>query len=116
MNILIIEDDLALSELYLKFLTHAGHNVELSADGWQGFKEGGTGDYQLIITDLNMPNWDGVTSIKSILELNPNLNFIVVTGYPDSLLANKIKNIPQVKHIITKPLDFKILLNYINEL
>lgn len=115
MNILIIEDNKPLCGLYHDFLSKAGHTVETSADGWQGFKEGVRGQYDLIISDLNMPTWDGATAIKSILEISPDTTFFVVTGYATSEIADEIRNIPQVKQVLSKPLDFKHLLNLIDE-
>jgi two-component system response regulator HydG len=113
MNILIIEDDNTLCELYQKFLTKAGHDLEICSDGWEGFKKAGGSDFNLIISDLNMPNWDGTTSIKSILELSPNTQFIVVTGFPNSETAKEAAKIPQVKKLVCKPLDFEKLTELI---
>lgn len=115
MHILVIEDDSSLRDLYQQFLTRAGHTIVLSADGWEGFKEGGTGTFDLIIADLNMPNWDGITSIKGILELNPSMSFIVVTGFPQSEIAEEAQGIEQVKHLLAKPIDFHDLLDLIDE-
>jgi DNA-binding response OmpR family regulator len=116
MKILVIEDEEPLRMLYKDALTGQGHEVELTPDGWEGFTEGGSGAYDLVIADLNMPNWDGATSIRSMGELNPDLPVIVATGFAGSSIADEVKLLPQVKAVMAKPLDLKELFQLIDSL
>ena len=48
MHILVIEDEEYLRLLYKEFLVPDGHTVELTSDGWEGFKVGGAGGFDSV--------------------------------------------------------------------
>ena len=116
MKILVVEDEESLRLLYKDALGRHGHDVELSPDGWEGFKEGGSGIYDLVIADLNMPNWDGVTAIESMSALHPHLSFIVITGFSEAEEADRARTIPQVHSVLSKPVDLKELISLIDSI
>ena len=82
-KILIIEDDTAFCQMLQKFLIRKGYEVEVSytaADAKIKFKET---VFNLILTDLRLPNYNGVRLLTDIKEINPQTQVIVMTGFAE---------------------------------
>ncbi len=82
-NLLIIEDDAAFCQMLQKFLTKRGYEVETSftaPDAKEMFKKT---DFDLILTDLRLPDYDGIQLLTDIKEVNPKTQVIVMTGYAE---------------------------------
>ncbi len=104
-RILIVEDESMLQELYVETLERSGHTVEVAENGRIGFRKGVTFDYDIIICDLHMPEWNGVDAIKSILLVKPHCQFIVVSAYADRKIADELRRIKNVIALFAKPVD-----------
>lgn len=82
-KILIIEDDAAFCQMLQKFLTRNGYDVEISftaEDAKTKFKES---KFDLVLTDLRLPNYDGVQLLTDFKDINPKIQVIVMTGYAE---------------------------------
>lgn len=79
-RVLVIEDDPALRELMTAILTSAGHQVIRATDGREGTALLARQTIDLVITDVLMPNQDGLETIMSIRRTHPNLPVIAITG------------------------------------
>lgn len=82
-RILIIEDDTAFCQMLQKFLIRNGFDVAVSytaADAKIKFKESA---FNLILTDLRLPNYNGVQLLSDIKEINPQTQVIVMTGFAE---------------------------------
>lgn len=66
MNILIIEDERFISELYTRALEKAGHQVTLYADGEDGLKAAQTDAFDLILLDIMVPTITGIEILKRL--------------------------------------------------
>ena len=58
-KILIIEDDKSIAEIERDFLEISGFKTFIVADGMEGLKHASSGEYDLILLDLMLPNIDG---------------------------------------------------------
>lgn len=83
-NILIVEDDDVLSELMSSLLEDIG-NVELAYDGRQALEKLAGKYYKLIITDVKMPEMDGIELYNAAVEKYHNLRnrFVFTSGFID---------------------------------
>ncbi len=66
-------------------------------------------NYDLIITDLSMPNLDGVEFSKAVRQINPGQPIVVLSAYTDSNYLLPLINIG-VTHFVEKPVDHRALL------
>jgi DNA-binding response OmpR family regulator len=64
-----------------------------------------TNTYDLVITDIQMPNMDGVTLTKKIKELHPEQQIIVLSAYTDKEYLLELIN-TGISHFVTKPFDY----------
>lgn len=85
-KILIIEDDTSFAQMLQKFLTKKGFDVLLSHNGIDGEKKIKEETLDLVLTDLRLPDYDG---IQLISDLNGQIPIIVMTGYAEVASAVK---------------------------
>ena len=65
-SVLIVEDDAAVASGLVTGLKNVGFNVELTTDGEMGTKRALSGDFDLIILDLNLPERDGFDVLEAL--------------------------------------------------
>jgi len=109
-TILYVEDDLLVREQTEKILKKLFKKVYVAVDGKEGlelYKEF-ISNIDVVVTDINMPNMNGLDMIKEINNLNKSIPTIVTTAHSDS--HNLIKAIDiNVDKYITKPIQVKEL-------
>lgn len=65
-RVLVVDDSLTVRELERKLLLSRGYDVTVAVDGMEGWNAVRTGDFDLIITDVDMPRMDGIELVKLI--------------------------------------------------
>ena len=65
-SVLIADDSPPARSLMSKHFLEWGFDVETAADGREAFRLATTVEYDLIVMDLNMPDWDGEDAINSL--------------------------------------------------
>ena len=79
-RVLIIEDDPVCVQLITRTLEARGHDVTSAADGRAGMKRFQSDEYDLVISDLVMPDQDGIETIREIRRAKPDVAIIAVSG------------------------------------
>jgi CheY-like chemotaxis protein len=79
-SILIIDDDAAVSRTLSLILTRAGYHVSTAASGRKGLELLGSGGIDLVLTDIIMPELDGIEAIRRIRVEYPGLRIIAMSG------------------------------------
>ncbi|MDB6169242.1 MAG: response regulator receiver domain [Verrucomicrobia bacterium] len=79
-RILIIDDDDTLRGIIVKSLTHAGHQVRQTNNGRKGVELFRSEPVDLVITDLVMPEQEGMETIKILHREYPALRIIAMSG------------------------------------
>ncbi|AGF76889.1 pyruvate kinase [Desulfocapsa sulfexigens DSM 10523] len=107
MRILILEDSKASRVLLEARLNKAGHTTQSAVNGRQGFFLATSRQYDAIISDLNMPGWDGFKFIEAMKVVCPRIPIIVITGSanePDT--KERLLSFEMVIGVFGKPFDF----------
>jgi len=79
-QILVIEDDLAVRELMLQTLTKAGYQVFAAEDGVEGVNLFREKNPDLVITDIVMPQKEGLQTIIELRQQAPDVKVIAMSG------------------------------------
>ncbi|HLJ20796.1 MAG TPA: response regulator [Stellaceae bacterium] len=79
-NILVIDDDEAMRRFVALALGRQGHAVAEAADGAEALKIMGERAIDLVITDLLMPETDGIETIMELRRLYPATKIIAISG------------------------------------
>jgi DNA-binding response OmpR family regulator len=80
-DVLVIDDDIAVSTTVRVVLEHDGHVVTTVHNGRDGMKWLGRDQCDLVIVDIFMPGMDGFETIKVIRALRPQLPILVMSGF-----------------------------------
>jgi DNA-binding NtrC family response regulator len=81
LSILIAEDDETLAAALDEFLREKGHQVDLATNGGEALALLEKKSYPLIITDLVMPEADGLTVLRAARQRDPATLVVIMTGY-----------------------------------
>lgn len=68
-DILLVDDSVSMREMVSFTLNQAGHNITEAEDGVQALEIALDNSFDLVITDINMPNMDGITLTAKLREL-----------------------------------------------
>lgn len=109
-SILYVEDDEKLQEHMNTFLNKIFDNADVVSNGREGLEKYNKNRYDIVITDINMPEMDGFALIEKIFKTNPNQCVIIVSAYTEPEYLEKSKQLG-VSEYISKPVDFGELLN-----
>lgn len=106
---MIVDDD-PRSYLGLPLLLHrAGYVVELAESAAQAFRMVGENPPDLVLTDLQIPEADGVALCRALHVHRPELPVIVLTGFSDSSSVVRALHAGAEDYLV-KPVDFQELL------
>ncbi|MDD5227372.1 MAG: response regulator [Methylococcales bacterium] len=105
-RILIIDDEEQLRDLLKQMLSRDGHEVVTAFDGVDGMRVFNQFNPELVITDIIMPNKDGIEVITELLCRNPNVAIIAISGGRRAITAEfnlESAEMLGVKGILSKP-------------
>lgn len=86
-NILVVDDDEQYPIMLAKILRHSHHDVVIAHDGAEALKNCQSQKFDLIITDILMPNVDGIDLIIELVEQQSNVPIIAISGGRNSMTA-----------------------------
>ena len=117
-RILVIDDHEHIRLIIQALLTNEGHTVDIAEDGKVGLKMAGEADYQLVITDIMMPNHDGLEVVTKLKRSVPGIGLIVITGGGPTVDLTDLTETAKIlgaDHVLTKVLDFELLREVTHE-
>lgn len=115
-RILIIDDEAFVLDVLSSHLRDKGYVVTVAEDGQEGFNKAVTDDFDLIVTDIKMPKWNGAESIYGLNLVNHKAKIIVVSGYLEDALLAELNEYENVVKIFSKPLDILKFSEYLEEI
>ncbi len=80
-RLLIIDDEQNMRHMLSVMLQRAGYEVSSAEDGEQGFKAIVSGDFDLVLCDVKMPNMDGITLLRKLAEHKKEAVVIMMSAY-----------------------------------
>ena len=110
-NILVIDDERMISDVLQAALVIDGYSVETASGGYDGLRMFEEGSFDLVITDILMPDIDGIEVARCIRSSDkPQTPIIAMTGTPWFM------NDGGFDFTISKPFSIKILMDAVKEL
>ncbi|MCG3147478.1 MAG: Alkaline phosphatase synthesis transcriptional regulatory protein PhoP [Verrucomicrobiae bacterium] len=109
MNILIVEDEIALRDGLVDLLTAAGHSVEVVGDGVTAAKRALEPAFQLILLDVMLPKLDGIEVCRRVRKTRPGLPILMLTAKGSE--EDKVRGLKVgADDYVTKPFGARELL------
>jgi two-component system response regulator PilR (NtrC family) len=82
-RILVVDDDKGVREALSEFLISLGYTVVMAENGEEALRQYRKGEFDVIMTDLIMPNMDGMELLRRIRDTkNDEVIFLMITGHP----------------------------------
>src|SRR6202050_296391 len=114
-RVLLVDDDDALREMMTATLAQKGFEVVAAANVTQALKLITTESFDVLITDLHMPNpSDGFAVITAMRHIQPKALTLLVSGYPDVKSAMDAILL-EADEIIVKPFETKKLADLVHD-
>jgi len=104
MRALIVDDEPAIRDVLVGFFESFGFETESAVDGEEALKIFRQNTFDVVISDMMMPNMDGMELLNELKRIDPDVIIILITGYPSMDTAiDAIKK--GAKDYITKPFN-----------
>lgn len=115
-RILVIDDEPLICSMLDVRLSRAGHNVMTAPDGREGVALYRKDPADVVITDIMMPEKDGLETIGELRQANPDLKIIAISGGSRILNADFLEaaSLCGAAAVFQKPLDHHQLLQAID--
>lgn len=113
-RILVADDEESVRSFVARALTHAGHDVTAVGDGLQALGALHNETYDLLVTDIVMPEMDGISLALKVTKDYPRMAVLLITGYAAE--RQRAHNLEELIHkILAKPFTMHELLAAVNE-
>ncbi|HSE03713.1 MAG TPA: response regulator [Methylomirabilota bacterium] len=115
--ILVVDDEHVIAQLIADLLSAEGYQVDTAPDGIAALEQIARRTYDLILSDLRMPELDGLGLFRALEEKRPELarRFVFVTGTSEhSDYRGFVEDVPAP--VLTKPFDMDDLLRVVREM
>jgi DNA-binding response OmpR family regulator len=111
-TILVIDDDKLMCLALAKMLISAGYNVVQASDGEEGLRLYRSQDFDLVITDLIMPDKEGIQIIRELRKENSLVRIIAISAGGRGGATDYLKwaRLMGAKQCLTKPIKREDLL------
>jgi len=107
-RVLVVDDDASGRRWIAKLLGQEGYDVEVAADGAEALRIVQERAPALIVTDLSMPNMDGMELLRRVRQSNPEISMIVATA-ADNVSSAVDAMRAGAQDYLTKPISFEAL-------
>jgi len=84
LRLLYVEDDLNARDATLKLFHHFFDHITVAKDGEEGFETFKKGNFDLVISDINMPKKDGLQMLQEIREIPSDVPFLLLSAYSEN--------------------------------
>jgi len=117
-SILVVDDELLIRDLLYDFFQQQGWNIAVAENGERALEILRSRKIDLLLTDIKMPEMDGLSLTTQVRSLYPNLPVFLMTGYPS--VETAVEGIrAKVEDYIIKPFNinklFKTLKSQLKE-
>ena len=114
-RILLAEDDELLRRFLVRELEKAGYLVAHFANGTQAYERLKEEPFTLLLTDIVMPEMDGIELARRATELDPDIKVMFITGFA-AVALQPDSQAPKDAKILSKPFHLRDLVNEVEKM
>jgi two-component system cell cycle response regulator CpdR len=114
-RILLAEDDEDMRRFLVKALAKAGYDVVSFSNGLEAYERLREEPFTLLLTDIVMPEMDGIELARKASELDPDLKIMFITGFA-AVALNPDNHAPKDAKILSKPFHLRDLIGQVERL
>lgn len=114
-KILLAEDDTDMRRFLVKALQNAGFDVTSYDNGLSAYQRLREEPFELLLTDIVMPEMDGIELARRAAELDPDIKIMFITGFA-AVVLNSENQSPKDARVLSKPFHLKDLVREVERL
>ncbi|MYZ47689.1 cell cycle two-component system response regulator CpdR [Propylenella binzhouense] len=114
-RILLAEDDNDMRRFLTRALENAGYQVVSFDNGRSAYDRLREEPFHLLLTDIVMPEMDGIELARKASELDPDLKIMFITGFA-AVALNPDMRAPKEAKVLSKPFHLRELVGEVNRL
>jgi two-component system cell cycle response regulator CpdR len=114
-KIILAEDDEDMRRFLVRALERAGHVVTSFGEGASAFEEIKQSSFDLLLTDIVMPEMDGIELARRAAELDPDIKIMFITGFA-AVALNPDSHTPKDAKVLSKPFHLRDLVNEVQKM
>ncbi|AZG76749.1 MAG: response regulator [Methylocystis sp.] len=114
-RILLAEDDNDMRRFLVKALQQAGFSVTSFDNGLSAYDQLRVEPFELLLTDIVMPEMDGIELARRATELDPDIKVMFITGFA-AVALNPDSHAPRQAKILSKPFHLRDLVTEVHRM
>jgi two-component system cell cycle response regulator CpdR len=114
-KILLAEDDNDMRRFLVRALSNAGYQVISFDNGRSAYERLREEPFELLLTDIVMPEMDGIELARRATEIDPDLKVMFITGFA-AVALNAAQQTPKDAKVLSKPFHLRDLVNEVDRL
>jgi two-component system cell cycle response regulator CpdR len=114
-KILLAEDDNDMRRFLVRALSNAGYEVASFDNGRSAYERLREEPFELLLTDIVMPEMDGIELARRATEIDPDLKVMFITGFA-AVALNAATQAPKEAKILSKPFHLRDLVNEVDRM
>ncbi len=114
-RILLAEDDNDMRQFLVKALQRAGYDVTSFDNGLSAFQRLREEPFTLLLTDIVMPEMDGIELARRATELDPDIKVMFITGFA-AVALKPDSQAPANAKILSKPFHLRDLVDQVEQM
>lgn len=114
-KILIVDDEPDIVALLSKFLHNAGYDIDSASNGLEAFEKIKSWNPDLVVSDVQMPIWDGFKLLQNLqnLQQERKVPVLIISGYAGGD-ESELTQYPNYAGFIAKPFNIKKFIASVN--
>ena len=114
-KIILAEDDNDMRRFLVKALQNAGYDVISFDNGLSAYQRLREEPFELLLTDIVMPEMDGIELARRAYELDPDIKIMFITGFA-AVALNSDSAAPKNAKVLSKPVHLRELVSEVGEM
>ena len=115
MKILLAEDDNDMRRFLVRALQSAGYDVASFDNGLSAYNRLREEPFELLLTDIVMPEMDGIELARKATELDPDIKVMFITGFA-AVALNPDSQAPRDAKVLSKPFHLRDLVTEVDKM
>ena len=114
-KILLAEDDNDMRRFLVKALENAGFQVSSHDNGMSAYQRLREEPFQLLLTDIVMPEMDGIELARRAAELDPDIKIMFITGFA-AVALHPASEAPKQAKVLSKPFHLREIVTEVDRM
>jgi two-component system cell cycle response regulator CpdR len=114
-KIILAEDDSDMRRFLVRALQNAGYEVISFDNGLSAYQRLREEPFELLLTDIVMPEMDGIELARRASELDPDIKIMFITGFA-AVALNSDSTAPKNAKVLSKPVHLRELVNEVQKM